>query len=42
MSNTDDDWLFESVIGFLNSPMWNLPVKNFMESNCYGKMNKTL
>eukprot|EP00039_Didymoeca_costata_P017009 m.311035 g.311035 ORF g.311035 m.311035 type:complete len:182 (+) comp16481_c0_seq17:1040-1585(+) len=29
-----DDWVFDSVIGFLSSPHWRLPLETFMDNNC--------
>ncbi|XP_070578176.1 cilia- and flagella-associated protein 36-like isoform X2 [Ptychodera flava] len=28
------DWVFDSVFGFLHSPMWTVPIVNFIEHKC--------
>ncbi|XP_071833300.1 uncharacterized protein [Apostichopus japonicus] len=30
----DNDWVIESVIGFLRCPIWRVPILTFIESNC--------
>ena len=30
----DETWLFDSVMGFLKSPGWALPVMSFIDDNC--------
>ena len=32
--NEDDEWLFESVVAFLNSPIWTIPIQHFIENHC--------
>jgi len=29
-----DDWLLDSITGFLRSPGWALPVMSFIDENC--------
>ena len=36
MAEADWDFVFDGVVGFLTSPMWQLPVMNFVEKNCIG------
>ena len=36
MAEADWDFVFDGVVGFLTSPMWQLPVVNFIEKNCIG------
>ena len=34
-TTTDDkEWLFESIIGFLKSPLWVNPIHSFIDENC--------
>jgi hypothetical protein len=35
--NEDDEWLFESVVAFLNSPIWTIPIQHFIEKHCPSK-----
>ena len=37
MSGSEDAWLLEGVIGFLKGPIWNTPIQQFLEQNCYSK-----
>lgn len=30
----DDEWLFDSIVGYLSSPIWKVPVEHFFEQNC--------
>lgn len=30
----DDEWLFDSIIAFLSSPIWSIPIQHFIETNC--------
>jgi len=34
MAGADWDFIFDGVVGFLTSPLWQLPVVNFIEKNC--------
>jgi len=34
MSGNDDDWLLESIIGFLSGPIWTNPIQHFFDQNC--------
>jgi hypothetical protein len=35
MSNTEDnEWLLDSIIGFLKSPLWINPIQSFVDENC--------
>lgn len=36
--NCDKDFLFDAVVGFLTSPIWNTPVMTFVEQNSLGKV----
>eukprot|EP01006_Ploeotia_vitrea_P047673 TRINITY_DN67148_c4_g2_i1.p1 TRINITY_DN67148_c4_g2~~TRINITY_DN67148_c4_g2_i1.p1 ORF type:complete len:382 (-),score=100.15 TRINITY_DN67148_c4_g2_i1:633-1778(-) len=29
-----DDWLFDSVVGFLRSPLWTNPIQTYIDENC--------
>ncbi len=29
-----DDWVFDSVMGYLQSPQWTTPVLTFIDENC--------
>lgn len=33
---TDWEFVFDGVVGFLTSPMWNVPIVTFIEKNCIG------
>lgn len=33
----DDEWLFDSIVGYLSSPIWKVPVEHFFEQNCSSK-----
>jgi hypothetical protein len=28
------EWLFDSIIGFLKSPIWLNPIQSFIDENC--------
>lgn len=30
----DDEWLFESIVTYLSSPIWSIPIQHFIETNC--------
>ena len=30
----DDEWLFESIVAYLSSPIWVIPIQHFFEQNC--------
>ncbi len=32
-----DDWIFDSLIGFLRGPVWNVPILTFLEHKSLGK-----
>ena len=34
---TDWEFVFDGVVGFLTSPMWNMPIVSFIEKHCIGK-----
>ena len=36
MADADWEFIFDGVVGFLTSPLWQLPVMNFIEKNCIG------
>lgn len=33
-NDEDDEWLFESIVAYLSSPIWSIPVQHFVEQNC--------
>ncbi len=33
----DEDWVVDSLVGFLQSPVWSFPVEAFTEESCIGK-----
>ncbi len=33
----DDEWLFESIVDYLSSPIWVIPISHFFEQNCTSK-----
>lgn len=33
-TNDELEWLYDSLIGFLKSPMWQTPIKTFIDENC--------
>lgn len=39
MAEETEDWIFDSVVGFLCSPLWKTPILNFIEQNCLGRQN---
>nr|XP_020453493.1 cilia- and flagella-associated protein 36 isoform X2 [Monopterus albus] len=34
MAEDDSDWVIESIVGYLGSPEWVIPVTDFMENKC--------
>ncbi|XP_069394913.1 cilia- and flagella-associated protein 36 isoform X4 [Paralichthys olivaceus] len=34
MAEDDSDWVVESIVGYLGSPEWVIPVTDFMENKC--------
>ena len=36
MSEEDDSWIYDSVVGFLNSPIWMVPIESFVDQHCLG------
>ena len=30
-----DEWVFDSVLNFLNSPLWSTPIMTFIDQNCF-------
>ena len=32
-----DDWVLDSLLGFLKSPTWTLAVRSFTDKNCVGE-----
>lgn len=40
MAEDDCEWVVESIVGYLGSPEWVIPVTDFMEMKCTGKKNK--
>lgn len=37
MAEDDSEWVLESIVGYLGSPEWVIPVTDFMENKCTGK-----
>eukprot|EP00116_Pleurobrachia_bachei_P015673 sb/3475935/ len=38
MSGDDEDsWIYDSVVGFLNSPVWMVPIESFVDQHCLGE-----
>lgn len=31
---SDDEWIYDSVVGFLNSHLWSVPVESFVDAHC--------
>lgn len=40
MAENDSEWVVESIVGYLGSPEWVIPVTDFMENKCTGKKKK--
>lgn len=36
MAEDDSEWIVESIVGYLGSPEWVVPVSDFMENKCTG------
>ena len=36
------DWILESLVSYLSSPVWNVPILNFMEQKSVGKPVETI
>ncbi|KAL3050559.1 hypothetical protein OYC64_012562 [Pagothenia borchgrevinki] len=34
MAEEDSEWIVESIVGYLGSPEWVIPVSDFMENKC--------
>lgn len=32
------DWVLDSLLGFLQSPFWNVTVNSFIDHNCVGEL----
>lgn len=41
MAEDDSEWVLESIVGYLGSPEWVIPVTDFIENKCTGKNKKT-
>lgn len=39
MSAGEKEFISDAVVGFLTSPIWNFPVRTFIEQNSLGKTN---
>ena len=37
MAEDDSEWIVESIVGYLGSPEWVIPVTDFMENKCTGE-----
>ena len=33
-----DNWVFDSLVGFLRGPVWNVPILTFIEHKSLGKL----
>ena len=33
MSGVDHEWIFDSVINFVKSPLWKVPITSFINEN---------
>ena len=33
-ANEDDEWLFDSIVTYLSSPIWSIPIQHFIEKHC--------
>lgn len=40
MAEDDREWVFESIVGYLSSPIWLIPVNEFIETRSLGKKKK--
>lgn len=40
MAEDDCEWVLESIVGYLGSPEWVIPVTDFIENKCTGKKKK--
>lgn len=38
MSASEREFIFDAVIGYLTSPIWNFPVRTFIEHNSLGML----
>lgn len=37
MAEDDREWVFESIVGYLSSPIWLIPINEFIETKSLGK-----
>ncbi len=37
MEGADWEFIYDGVVGFLTSPMWQIPIMSFIEKNCVGE-----
>ena len=42
MAEDDCEWVLESIVGYLGSPEWVIPVTDFIENKCTGKKQAML
>lgn len=42
MSESDNAWVFDSLICFLNGPIWNAPLQSFIEEKSLSNYNFSL
>lgn len=40
MAEDDREWVFESIVGYLGSPIWLTPINEFIERNSLGKTKR--
>lgn len=40
MAEDDREWVFESIVGYLSSPIWLIPINEFVETKSLGKKKK--
>ena len=36
-TDTEDAWIFDSLVGFLRGPVWHVPVMSFLEQKSLSK-----
>lgn len=42
MSENDNAWVFDSLICFLNGPIWNAPLQSFIEEKSLSKLELSI
>lgn len=41
MAEDESEWIVESIVGYLGSPEWVIPVTDFMEHKCTGENDRS-